>query len=219
VDDIGEVLVYFFLALCVIGFLGWGAAWLVQNELPYVITALSFAVVVLIAWYRDKQLRKKSALSNTRAMVSSARQAERALTEARQSLLRESRVLENLRLAAKDEINFELHRQRHYESMCLADSWHSLKRSAIETRNTISTGVKRLQASKSVKSRRGEALAELQSVVVGLNQEIDRGALVVEEHNARTRTLRNHIRDNCGTKGRLWHERLEARKQRKIIDN
>ncbi|MFJ6211788.1 hypothetical protein ACIQGZ_00320 [Streptomyces sp. NPDC092296] len=231
----GEILLLFALALLAIGFIGWGIAWLFQNELPYVVLALVLAAIALIAWYRSSRSTSRVPAAASGSALADARAVRRRLSDISSGLERESALLASMRLVAHDEVNFALYRQRHYESLLLADRWYALKRSAVQTRGTLSGVLNRLREDKRQLARKRDRLParsragtvrqlqatqstidDLYGALTALSAEIDRGSLRVKECNDRTAVLRDHIRDHCGAEGRRWYARLEARKRKKI---
>jgi predicted outer membrane lipoprotein len=173
--------------------------------------------------------------ANTAVLAAKARRAEAELKEARRALEREAASLERLRLEKRSEIHFELLRQRHHESRIIADRWYEHTRNARKIRRSASAGLTKLREKKRTLARRRDSLSrghrssvvsELQATqhiidqlygsLSSLDQEIERGRRGLTEYNRQTGALRDHIRDNCGVKGRLWYERLEARKRKSV---
>jgi hypothetical protein len=203
------------LILAVIGFIGDGLAWLYMHELPYLILGV---VVVLLAivfllysmyvasTYDEKQLGKQ---------IAQARVAEAALRQATATLKREAESLERLRVEVSGQANFELLRQRHYKSMRIADQWYAHTKNARTVRRAVNDGLRKIQGHGT-----RDVVIAVRTALTSLDREIARGRQGIDEYNIQTGKLRDHIHSACGEKGRLWYERLEARKQeRKIIDN
>ncbi|WP_405861052.1 hypothetical protein OG407_24030 [Streptomyces sp. NBC_01515] len=223
------------IVLVAIGYAIQGLAWLFDNERVYLILGVGALCVLAVAYYRLS--RPVKAPVDTKVIVAQARQAERLLVESRRALEREAESLKNLRLEVRDEVNFEVYRQAHRESRIIADRWHKHKRSAIETRSGISVGLSKMREKKRNLDRRSSSSSQmqrrrvlqevqatqsvidnLQGAMSSLNSEVDRGAKSLTSYNQQTGRLRDHIRDNCGPKGKRWFAQLEERKNR-IIDN
>ncbi|MFI5888100.1 hypothetical protein [Streptomyces sp. NPDC051554] len=228
-------LVIVVLVLLAISYAIQGLVWLFENELVYFILGIIAVCTLAVAYYR--QGRSVKTPVDTKAIVAQAHQAEQRLVESRRALEREAEALKSLRLEVRDEVNFEVYRQAHRESRIIADRWYKHKRSAIETRNGISTSLSKMREKKRSLDQRSSSSSHIlrrrssqealgtQSVIdslygalSSLNGEVDRGTHSLTSYNQQTGRLRDHIRDNCGPKGARWFAQLEERKNR-IIDN
>jgi predicted nucleic acid-binding Zn-ribbon protein len=166
-----------------------------------------------------------------------AHEAEKILNQARVSLEREARILEDLRRTVAGEVNFGILRQKHHESRLIADAWHTHTREVEGIRRALSADLNGMRDHKrrmarrrdnAAPRRRGKVVAELRtlqiaidsiySVISSLDQELDRGRQSRTAYNKQTASLRDHIRYNCGEQGHRWYSRLETRKRTKAID-
>lgn len=244
--EIGEILILFVLVLVAVGFAVDGVVWLFQHELPYVILffVAVIALFLLVAYVRSDahepkgRTRGASTLDTARRIVAQARQAELRLSEARLVLERESRTLERLRLEKRGEIYFDILRQRHFESSLVANKWHAHTSSTQKIRRNVSSGLTQVREKKrqlarmrdgSSQARRPKIISELQQTQLFIDQiyaalssldgEIERGRTSRQQFNNQTGDLRDHIRDTCGQRGKLWYARLEARKSRSLTNS
>ncbi|MFF0268963.1 hypothetical protein [Kribbella sp. NPDC004536] len=139
--------------------------------------------------------------------------------------------IENALQRLQDETSFQYLRQLHWESHNLAQAVHTAFEHARDSHNSVQTAYRRSAATRErVRKERNAAdsHAERQQLNVELRQFVDftrglggdrewlrnqRDALLQEVRNlnARTRSLKLAIRDNCGKGGQVWYERLEAR--------
>lgn len=242
----GQWLAIIFVLLVALAYAFIGVGWLIHHELPYVILFFVAIVVIFLIYLYiggSADERKKASGSSltpdaARRIVVQARQAERRLSEVRDALERETEKLNQLHLNAYDEARFEFLVQRHHESRLVADSWYTHKRSAVETRTIISGGLSEFREKKRqfARMRDASSLARRQSIVhelnatqalidelyaalSSLNETIRLGSNRLDVYNDRTRKLKLHIAHHCGERGRLWHERLEARTHRRKAPN
>jgi len=245
--DIGGFLIVLFVVLVVLAYAFIGIGWLIHHELPYVI--LFFVVIVvafLIYLYMGGSAdeRKKASGSSltpaaARRVAAQAHQAEQRLSEARRALEREALALEQLQFKVRDDLNFDIYRQRHHQSFTIADRWYEHKREALKTKRTVSDCLQQVREKKHHLDQKREhstrhtqrasiagalqdtkeMIATLTTTLSSLNEEFQRGSLQVTAYNIQTARLREHICNNCGSKGRRWCEELRARKAKKAQDN
>ncbi|GAA1872815.1 hypothetical protein [Actinomadura bangladeshensis] len=170
-----------------------------------------------------------------------ARRAELALREDRRAAARAAASLGRLTERRAGEARFELLKQKHRESVAIADKWYAHKHDALRTRRRVAAGLarisrreRRLAGEPGAEAGRGGAaparrrgaraearrlrrlIDDMDAVLRSLDEEIRLGAANLRDHNARTRRLKEHIRDDCGAEGRLWYARLEARTRRRL---
>lgn len=136
---------------------------------------------------------------------------------------------------AESQIDFQTLTQLHRASHLEADSTHELLSGAREVLDALGEAiVDAAKSRKNLESRKRSAgsseAAQLEVYITGLHDlrdrvltpdkdrikgERDRLLGEVRSLNARTASLRDSIRDNCGKQGRNWHERLEERKRQR----
>jgi hypothetical protein len=232
----GEFLIYFMLALVVIGLIGSGIAWLFIHALPWVILFLVLVFIGLFVWLRVKWLEKQPDVSQLARETADAGQNERearsvmaTLTTDRPAVTRKAQELERLRERYLGEVNFHVLATQHFESMKLADSWYDHKSQASTTHKKLTSGIHTLESHAKRMEQAGgrkreietarRSTSSLSTVARELSNEIDRSANELKVYNHQTGQLRDHIHAHCGERGRRWYVELQERKRQRDFDN
>jgi hypothetical protein len=132
--------------------------------------------------------------------------------------------------AAQASYNFQLLRDLHHSSFCVADEAYKLKRDADRSLDVMGRMIRdasdrrktfwgELRDAKGVEKQRiedeirllNELLAAVRPDFGRVLDEKRAFAAELQKFNSQTRTLKEAIRDRCGAGGREWFERLEQR--------
>jgi hypothetical protein len=208
------------VGLSILGYAFLGIGWLFTHQLPYVILALVLITSALIAYFVRKSSVRNAKVTHRIAVAEDyakrGSRAVRTLIEDRPVAQRQASELAQLRRDVRGDIGFQLLAQRHHESRLLADSWYTHKAEAIGSRKEITNELSSFRTfarSLGRAAKTEEVIVHLSSTTNILNDEIERSAAVLDQHNIQTGLLRDHIRDNCGERGRRWYNDLEERKR------
>jgi chromosome segregation ATPase len=242
---VGGWIAVIIVGLALLAYLFEGIGWIFTHEMPFVILAAVIVVMSLVIAATGRRTTERrqisTALRKVEAMKPVGIRAEKAvavLVEDRQLLERKSHQLEELRHTLAGDINFQVLAQQHNESRLLADSWYAHKDQAIRSQRQLSSGIgsfnshaKKLTQASSIsgdsppRSRFARDIATAQatinhlaSIVANLRGEIGRSRTALVLYNGQTGDLRDHIRDNCGPRGRRWYDELQRRKSDRNID-
>jgi chromosome segregation ATPase len=241
----GGWLAVIFIGLVLLAYLFEGIGWLFTHELPAVILVALILVIIFAIYIRDSPTvnnrRISATLRDVEALKPVGARASKEmalLAEDRQTLERKARQLEELRRTLQGDVNFQVLTQQHHESRLIADSWHAHKAQATRSRRELSSGIDSFNSHTKKLARTGSAsgkglprprftgeiataqatINHLAGIVANLLGEIERSRAALTLYNAQTGRLRDHIRDNCGPRGRRWYDDMQQRKRDRDID-
>lgn len=236
----GGWLALIFIVLVLLAYLFQGIGWLFTHELTWVLVGLSlvaavivfFVVAILVQLFTGEQApAARRDIKKLQSAGTTANQAIATLRKDRAVLERKARELEELRNSVRGSINFHILAQRHHESRLLADRWYAHKRQAVRSKKDLAAGIARFngharQVTRQSDSRRSREIETTRSTINQLSRitnvlqdEIDRSGAALDKYNQQTGSLRDHIRDTCGTRGTKWYNDMQARKSARSTGN